>query len=69
MSTDANQLEASNRELRRLARRNRILSVLLEVGGAVIVVAGIALASTVAAVVTVGLFLFWAGWSKRPVTQ
>ena len=65
MSTDANQLEASNRELRRLARRNRILSNLFEVGGALVVVAGIALASTVAAVVTVGLFLFWAGWSKR----
>jgi len=65
MSTDANQLSASNRELRRLARRNRILSNLLEVGGAVIVVAGVALESTVAAVVTVGLFLFWAGWSKR----
>ena len=65
MSTDANQLEASNRELRRLARRNRVLSNLFEVGGAVVVVAGVALASTVAAVVTVGVLLFWAGWSKR----
>jgi len=65
MSTDANQLEASNRELRRLARRNRILSNLFEVGGAAVVVAGVALASTVAAVVTVGVLLFWAGWSKR----
>jgi len=65
MSTDANQLSASNRELRRLARRNRILSNLLEVGGALVVVAGVALASTVAAVVTVGVLLFWAGWSKR----
>ena len=69
MSTDANQLEASNRELRRLARRDKLLSSLFEVGGALVVVAGIALASTVAAVVTVGLFLFWAGWSKRPVKR
>ena len=65
MSTDANQLSASNRALRRLARRNRILSNLFEVGGAAVVVAGVALASTVAAVVTVGVLLFWAGWSKR----
>lgn len=65
MSTDANQLAASNRELVRLARRRAAMTNALEVAGAAVVVAGVAMASTMVAMITVGVFLYWAGWSRK----